>query len=431
MAKQRPVETILSGPAASVAGAKHLTGISDALVVDMGGTTTDTATLAGGQVWLNEQGSRVGGFRTHVKALDIRTTGLGGDSLIGYRKGQFVIGPKRVAPIAWLSRLYPGTHQAVDFLDNHFNRYRTDTRKMQILAPTGAKARFALSPLEEKILLLLNERPYSIDELVDITGVLFDGMLPLEQLEDHFIIQRCGLTYTDLLHITGQFRKWDTDMAERYCGIYAYLVQKEMPELIEVLLKEGMDRLSLEVLKRCLDAEVEPDTLNDCPVCQTFIKHFLNKHHPDYTVSFDLKHPVIGIGAPIEFFLSKAVTPLGTRAIFPIDADVANAIGAITSHVIIKRQIRITPDEQGGFVVGGISGTRHFKNFDRADEFAREHLVQMVRSNAVEAGTSCKKITLETQDKMPVIASGDAVFMGRTIHATLKGRPDMVLTAKN
>lgn len=78
MAKTRPVETILSGPAASVAGARHLTGRTDALVVDMGGTTTDTAALKNNRVRLNEKGSRVGGRRTHVQALDIRTTGLGG-----------------------------------------------------------------------------------------------------------------------------------------------------------------------------------------------------------------------------------------------------------------------------------------------------------------------------------------------------------------
>jgi N-methylhydantoinase A/oxoprolinase/acetone carboxylase beta subunit len=42
MAKQRPVETILWGPAASVAGAQVLTGLRDAVMLDMGGTTTDT-----------------------------------------------------------------------------------------------------------------------------------------------------------------------------------------------------------------------------------------------------------------------------------------------------------------------------------------------------------------------------------------------------
>ncbi len=77
MAKERPVETILSGPAASVAGARHLTGLKNALVVDMGGTTTDTAALVDGAVSVCETGSKVGGHKTHVEALEIRTAGLG------------------------------------------------------------------------------------------------------------------------------------------------------------------------------------------------------------------------------------------------------------------------------------------------------------------------------------------------------------------
>jgi len=79
MAKQRPVETILSGPAASVAGAQFLTGLNNAVIVDMGGTTTDTAVIENGIPEIRESGATVGGFKTHVKAMDIRTEGIGGD----------------------------------------------------------------------------------------------------------------------------------------------------------------------------------------------------------------------------------------------------------------------------------------------------------------------------------------------------------------
>ena len=159
MAKMRPVETILSGPAASVAGARHLTGINDALVVDMGGTTTDTAALSSGLVSLNEEGSNVGGHRTHVKALDIRTIGLGGDSLIRYERAQFFIGPKRVAPIAWLGRNWPGTETALDYLGLHLKHYRVSTRKMQILAKTGDVKSMQPSPWKKKSSACLNKGP--------------------------------------------------------------------------------------------------------------------------------------------------------------------------------------------------------------------------------------------------------------------------------
>ena len=74
------------------------TGVDDALVMDMGGTTTDTAALVSGRVRLNAAGSNVGGRRTHVQALDLRTVGLGGDSLVLYERNRFTIGPGRVAP---------------------------------------------------------------------------------------------------------------------------------------------------------------------------------------------------------------------------------------------------------------------------------------------------------------------------------------------
>jgi hypothetical protein len=101
LAMQRPVETILSGPAASVAGARHLTGLNDAVVIDMGGTTTDIAALENGRVRLCESGSRVGPVRTHVRALDIQTTGPGGTA-------SFFTGPARgIGPGAW--RHWPGS----------------------------------------------------------------------------------------------------------------------------------------------------------------------------------------------------------------------------------------------------------------------------------------------------------------------------------
>ncbi|MBV8653953.1 MAG: hydantoinase/oxoprolinase family protein, partial [Alphaproteobacteria bacterium] len=65
-----PVETILSGPAASVVGAAFLTGLEDFIVSDMGGTTTDIAIVRGGRPVLNAEGARVGGWSTMVEAVD-------------------------------------------------------------------------------------------------------------------------------------------------------------------------------------------------------------------------------------------------------------------------------------------------------------------------------------------------------------------------
>ncbi|MBT8374296.1 MAG: hydantoinase/oxoprolinase family protein, partial [Deltaproteobacteria bacterium] len=427
MAKQWPVETILSGPAASVAGAKHLTGIKDALVVDMGGTTTDTAALKDNLVSLNEKGSNVGGHRTHVKALEIRTAGLGGDSLIEFQQGQFFIGPKRVAPVAWLGHACPGTEDAVKYLQQNLQNNANSTTKMQILTLTDSVKQPELTSPEKKIVSLIKTRPHSIDELVQKTGVLSASSLPLQRLEEYFILQRCGLTLTDLLHITGQFVKWNQQLATKYCEIFSSLVKIQIHQMTRHLLQMGENLLTVELLKRQLDDEVDPEALHSCPVCKVLINQLLTQENSNYRVSINLKRPVIGIGAPIKYFLPKAVEPLGTKAILPDDADVANAIGAIISNVVIKKQLSIIPGDQEGFIVEGVAGTRHFKNFNDADHFAREELTRMVREKATAFGTSCQKVRLNTKDQVPTTASGDPIFMGRTVYASLTGRPDMVL----
>jgi N-methylhydantoinase A/oxoprolinase/acetone carboxylase beta subunit len=112
-AMQRPVETILSGPAASVVGAWHLGGRQDVWVVDVGGTTTDIAVLRKGRPRLNPEGARVGRWRTMIEAADVHTVGLGGDShvrLDGNRfpgSGGMTIGPRRVVPLCLLAAEYP------------------------------------------------------------------------------------------------------------------------------------------------------------------------------------------------------------------------------------------------------------------------------------------------------------------------------------
>jgi N-methylhydantoinase A/oxoprolinase/acetone carboxylase beta subunit len=432
MAMDRPVETILSGPAASVAGARYLTGLENAIVVDMGGTTTDTAALVDGSVSVSESGSNVGGHKTHVKALDIRTSGLGGDSLIACEEGRFVIGPKRVAPIAWLGAMYPGAQRAMEVVDSHLSRYAVSSRDLQILALTGRTDNMAFTPLEEKIVELLRIRPHSIEELVDKTDVLFASALRLQHLEENYIIQRCGLTLTDLLHVTGKFTRWNVDAAHFFCGLFSRLAHMEISDMAEHLLDMGVERLTLEILKKQLDDETDPDNLESCSVCQTLVNNLLSKTNGRYSVAITLKQPVVGIGAPIHFFLPRISENLVAETLLPENADVANAIGAITSNVLIKQHLRIIPNtDGGGFLIDGLAGAHHFEKFKEADEFARQELVDLVREQARVAGTSATAVEIEIQDNITAAADGKKVFLNRSINAKLIGKPDSALLVAN
>ena len=431
MAKDRPVETILSGPAASVAGARHLTGLKDAIVVDMGGTTTDTAALLDGNVITCATGSDVGGQKTHVKALDIRTAGLGGDSLIKWEEGRFSIGPRRVAPIAWLGAFYPGTQRALDALKQNLDKYALTTKDLQIFVLTGRTDNLNLGPQEETILKLLKLRPHSIDELIDRTGVIFESGLQLKRLEEHYIIQRCGLTLTDILHITGKFDRWSRESAQILARMFASITKMDLSEMADHLLGMAVERLVLEILKRQLSEETDPESLTTNPVCRALLNNMLNGGNDQYAVQIELKRPVVGIGAPIHYFLPKVSKSLNVETLLPDNADVANAIGAITSNILVNKHLRIIPNQEEGFLIDGLAGAKHFNRFKDADKFARDEITRLIRKQALEAGTASSEVELRTEDKISQAADGKKIFMSRSIHAKICGRPDLHVLVKN
>ncbi len=98
-----PLETIFSGPAASVRGAQILVDLgpdASMTVVDMGGTSTDIGNVEKGRAVFSEEGATVGFYRTMIPSLDIRTIALGGDSLVKTDSdGNVLIGPERALPL--------------------------------------------------------------------------------------------------------------------------------------------------------------------------------------------------------------------------------------------------------------------------------------------------------------------------------------------
>ena len=105
---EKPIGTVLSGPAASVIGACQLSGLDNAIVADMGGTTTDIAIVSDGQPQLCPDGATIGDWQPMVEAVRVSSIGLGGDSEVrfGGHLG-LTVGPRRVVPTSLLGHLYP------------------------------------------------------------------------------------------------------------------------------------------------------------------------------------------------------------------------------------------------------------------------------------------------------------------------------------
>ena len=111
-ARIRPVETLLCGPVASVMGARELTQTDHAVIVDMGGTTTDVAILQHGEPLRVNGGIHVGNWNTFVKGLFVDTFALGGDSGVRIlpEKGIY-LDNRRVIPLCILAEEYPFVEQ--------------------------------------------------------------------------------------------------------------------------------------------------------------------------------------------------------------------------------------------------------------------------------------------------------------------------------
>ncbi|MBX5477278.1 MAG: hydantoinase/oxoprolinase family protein [Clostridia bacterium] len=94
VAAETPVVTFSSGPTNSMRGAAFLTGETDAVVVDIGGTTSDVGVLVRGFPRPAAATVEVGGVRTNFRMPDVYSLGLGGGSIVQWEP--FAVGPKSV-----------------------------------------------------------------------------------------------------------------------------------------------------------------------------------------------------------------------------------------------------------------------------------------------------------------------------------------------
>ncbi len=424
VAHRYPVETILSGPAASVAGARHLTGFSDATVLDVGGTTTDIAVIEDGGVRVSDKGTKAGKWQTHVRAVDMRTVGIGGDSRILWEDGTLHIGPQRLAPLSWASTRDKRLMDALGYMEECIDDFRASSRGAEILIRTGHGKADACNDIERRILDLLAGGPMSLQETAEKTGRHHWSLLPIERLENSFIVQRCGLTPTDLLHYQKRIHLWDAEAAARAAGIYADICRLDADRLTRQVFDACVRKLSREVLIKNLGESLDgSDQPEDCELCAAIMERWLGDEEKNLSVHIRHSRPLVGLGAPAEFFLSEVAVRLGAELHIPRGAHVANAIGAITSNITISQTASIRPNMPDGFVVQGIPGAPVFPDIHTAHAHAERVMQKTVMEKARRNGAAGGNINIDTHDRIASASDGSELFLERTLTATLTSAP--------
>jgi N-methylhydantoinase A/oxoprolinase/acetone carboxylase beta subunit len=211
----KPIETILSGPAASVIGANFISNLNDFIISDVGGTTTDVAIVRNGWPSLNEKGAMAGGYRTLVRAIDMQTIGLGGDSEveIDYR-GNISLKPNRVVPVSLICDRFPNV---IASLQASLGRGMGLARAIRfIFLPEGYHKQNLPGGLSEADLQFIEQisiEPKSFDKIV----VRASDRARAERLLDRGIIQVSSLTPSDAAHVLGLQSQWSFEGARLAC----------------------------------------------------------------------------------------------------------------------------------------------------------------------------------------------------------------------
>jgi len=429
-ARARPIETILSGPAASVFGAQHLAQAQDAAVVDIGGTTTDAALVVKGRARLSEQGANVGGWQTSVEAVEVSTIGLGGDSALDFNADRDLkVGPRRVVPISYLGEMHPeAVLEALRLIprDDWADRSSAAALDFFVAGPLAHQAGLGgISTSEAEVLDSIGEQPLSRRALALRLGLASPRLLNTRRMEDRGLVQRSALTPTDLLHFTEEFTAWNTEAARAGVEAFAHLYGCPTERLVALVLEQMTRLLCLSVLRNELDGQLPPDDhLGRCEVCRRLLDKILAADEAGPVVlSAAYQRPVVAIGAPAGAYMPAVSRRLNAEVIIPVHAEVANAVGAIVSQVHAAAQIAVRPSEFESFAVYAPGGRREFNSLGEAVAFASEEVGRIAREKALAAGASDPEVEVAVEERLGLLATGERQLVEVNVRATAAGYP--------
>jgi N-methylhydantoinase A/oxoprolinase/acetone carboxylase beta subunit len=430
-ALKRPIETILSGPAASAVGAWHLaeqdqTPVEDGSlwVVDVGGTTTDIAALRAGRPRLNPEGAQVGRWRTMVEAVDVHTVGLGGDShvlLDGDRRLR--IGPRRVVPLSLLASQYP---EVVEELHRQANvPHRADMANQFLLARRRPSR--LLGDEEHRILERLAQGPVPVAFLA---GESRFGSLVLRRVEDlvaERLVMRAGFTPTDALHALGRLELWNAEAASLGARILASMGQRSVSELCQAVVRGVSDRAATALVSKVLSDEARLPNWEQEPTAALLLNRALGDDRAgDLAFAMTLHRPVVAIGAPVWAYMPCVAERLHTRLIIPPHAEVANAVGAVAGGVVQRQRVLITPLEGGETLRLHLPhGLLDFHHLDDAVAYAEQQMVPWMEAQARQAGATQVEVRMDRKDRevMVKVGWGDQIYLGTVLTFMAVGRP--------
>ena len=387
-----PVETLLCGPAASVIGGTRLSKESNCIIVDMGGTTTDIALVKSDIPVTSVDGVNIGKWKTFVNGLYVKTFGLGGDSAVHYGENGLVLEEYRIIPLCIAAEKYPvitgNIKKLVEETERKHMKYLYE-HYILIKDITDVIGSSRYTPEEKIFCDALKDNPLMLKEAAAAVGKDI-YTLNVSRLLKEGIIQMCGLTPTDIMHIKGDFNRYPAETSLLGAKFAAFNLEVSVERLCELVYDEIKRKIYLNVVKVMLENNY-PHYMKNGVNKDT--EYFINESYKTasegksgttdglVSMAFKSDFSLVGIGAPIHIFLDDVAKMLGTKAVIPEYSGVANALGAVAGNICALYTVEIKPNYSSGGTTGYTVYGDEVKTFELLEE-AEEYAVIKAKEGA-------------------------------------------------
>lgn len=390
---QRPIETVLSGPAASIVGAAVLTGLDDFILSDIGGTTTDVGQLRSGRLRLVSDGARVGGWRTMVSAIDVRTTGLGGDSEVHTDRRDISVGPQRRIPLALLAVDHPEIIQKLRReLQDPPSRDLAATYVVRVGTSSGETE--WSSGTEQRLFDRVAATP---TPLTQVAGGALERKA-LKTLVAKGLVQLAGFTPSDAAHVLSLQDNWSTAGARAGAELMAWYTGQDPVDFARSVWSETVRRSSACVLEVAFDDLVEDGLSN--PVVDSVMRG--TPMVGGVEVQLRPVDPLVVVGGPAGVFYPEVANRCGAELVLPEEFSVANAVGAAAGHVVARAHAEVHVDGRERFRVVSSVGTETYS----------DATIALARAEQIASGLATERLedrAVGLADRGPILSHVDVI----------------------
>jgi N-methylhydantoinase A/oxoprolinase/acetone carboxylase beta subunit len=430
IALEYPVETILSGPAASVVGAGFLTGLQDFVVADMGGTTTDVAVVSGGRPVISGEGALVGAWRTMVEAVDVRTSGLGGDSEVHFdRQHRLCVGPRKAMPLSLLAHGFPAALTQLRSIAE-LERLPAHPTQFAFRNPDRALPQH-VSAVERRVWEALDSEPRQVSKIVR-SGA---GLEALRRLADAGLATFAAFTPTDAMHVLDRQQGWSREAAEFGARILATEERNARAARAAVsplaICERTYEHVVCETGRVLLAAALAQDPgvqargrgwgeLGDRLIEDTVAGRRFSKL---LQTKLGLARPLIAIGAPVGAYYPEVARRLGAPLSIPTHAAVCNAVGAVAGVVSQTVEILVNQPTFKVFRVHDPAGSHDYPDPEPALEHARRVSRELALAAARRAGAADPHVETSVTEKLAQVGPGTDYLAEAVARSTATGRP--------